>query len=73
MHGTGAADPLPEWTRFVSGMEDGGNPAIIHISSTLLLAGAHSTGANGAIIDIPANDYHCYTDFPGIEKLDYRR
>jgi hypothetical protein len=52
-HGTGAVDPLPEWTRFDSGM-DGDNPAIIPISPTLLLAGAHSTGDNGAIINIPA-------------------
>jgi hypothetical protein len=53
VHGTGAADPLPEWTRFASGM-DGDNPAIIFISSNLLLAGAYSKDPKGAIIDIPA-------------------
>jgi hypothetical protein len=53
VHGVGAAVPLPEWTRFDSGM-DGDNPAIIHISPTLLFTGAHSTGNNNAIIDIPA-------------------
>jgi hypothetical protein len=52
VHGAGAATPLPEWTRFGSGM-DGDNPATIRISPTLLFAGAHSTGNNSAVIDIP--------------------
>ena len=46
--------PLPEWTRFDSGL-DAGNPVIISIPLTLLLAGAHSTGAEGTIINIPAD------------------
>jgi hypothetical protein len=53
VHGAGAADPLPEWTRFASGM-NGDNLAIIHISPTLLLSGAHST-YEGLTINIPAN------------------
>ena len=45
--------PLPEWKQFDSGL-DGGNPVIISIPLTLLLAGVHSSGAEGAIMNIPA-------------------
>ena len=54
-HGAGAMAPLPEWKRFDSGMDAAGNPVIISIPLTLLLAGAHSTGAEGTIINIPAD------------------
>jgi hypothetical protein len=45
----------PAWTRFANGQDPQGNPVIICIPSTLLLAGAHTKGDNHAVIDIPVD------------------
>jgi hypothetical protein len=56
-HGTGAAMPLPDWTRAVGGKDVNDNRVIISISPNLLLQGAYSHagvgGINGAVLAIP--------------------
>jgi hypothetical protein len=53
--GAGVEGDLLAWTRFANGQDPQGNPVVIAIPPTLLLAGADTTGHNPAIIDIPAD------------------
>jgi hypothetical protein len=49
-HGAGV-EAVPQWVRYANGLDFQGNPAIVRVSQSLLLAGACRQG-DGAIVDI---------------------